>query len=142
MHPLHPLVTLESGLTLWSGDALWSWLTLLALDSCPVEAVPARWAGWAGVTFELGARRSGRHEVGDGIDDECRSTARPGDVHAPQAGSGQVRDHVVPRPVPSTVTLPAAFSSVSTNRIVLSDTPGTARRMSAIVNWAGACNST
>ncbi len=96
-------------------------------------------AGWAGVTFELGARRSGRHEVGDGIDDECRSTH---DRSRTQARSGQVRDHVVPRPVPSTVTLPAAFSSVSTNRIVLSDTPGTARRMSAIVNWAGACNST
>jgi hypothetical protein len=60
----------------------------------------------------------------------------------PSPRSGHVRDHVVPRPVPSTVTLPAALSSVSTNRIVLSDTPGTARRMSAMVNWVGACNST
>lgn len=89
-----------------------------------------------------------RTERGFGDVEATASTMSAGAFHdpvaftLPPARSGQVCDHVVPRPVPSTVTLPAAFSSVSTNRIVLSDTPGTARRMSAIVNWAGACNST
>jgi hypothetical protein len=62
--------------------------------------------------------------------------------HVGVVDASQRRDHIEPRPVPSTLTRRAAFSSVSTNRIVLSDTPGTARRMSAIENVGAACSRT
>lgn len=53
---------------------------------------------------------------------------------------GQVRlVQVAPRPTASASTLPSAFSSLRTMRIVWSDTPGSAARTSAMWKVLGAC---
>jgi hypothetical protein len=54
----------------------------------------------------------------------------------------QIRFQAAPRPEPSWVMLPDCFSSPRTGRIVLSLTPGRARRISAIVNLGAAWRRT